>query len=86
MSRKVSVDQAGRVVLPKQVREKLRLSAGDELLVDEQDDQVTLRPVRAQATLKKEFGVWVYHGEGSEDSIVDLIDSIRNKRLRELAE
>jgi AbrB family looped-hinge helix DNA binding protein len=85
----ISLDKAGRVVLPRDLRDKLRLEAGDELLVEETGGQIILRPVRAQATLKKERGVWVYQGEReaerSNESLPDLIDAAREKRLRELS-
>ena len=85
----ISLDKAGRVVLPKDLRDKLRLEAGDELLVEETGEQIILRPVRAQPTLKKERGVWVYQGqreaEQSNESLPDLIDAAREKRLRELS-
>jgi AbrB family looped-hinge helix DNA binding protein len=85
----ISLDKAGRVVLPKDLRDKLRLEAGDELLVEETGEQIILRPVRAQRTLKKERGVWVYQGargaERSNESLPDLIDAAREKRLRELS-
>jgi AbrB family looped-hinge helix DNA binding protein len=85
----ISLDKAGRVVLPKDLRDKLRLEAGDELLVEETGEQIILRPVRAQPTLKKERGVWVYQGERaakrSNESLPDLIDAAREKRLRELS-
>ena len=84
----ISLDKAGRVVLPKDLRDKLQLEAGDELLVEETGEQIILHPVRAQATLKKERGVWVYQGERgagpSNESLPDLIDAVREKRLREL--
>jgi hypothetical protein len=48
------------------------------------EEVVTLRPVRPQAQLKKEHGVWVYQGEATTASIPALIDREREKRLREL--
>ena len=85
----ISLDKAGRVVLPKDLRDKLRLEAGDELLVEEAGEQIILRPVRAQPTLKKERGVWVYQGQRgadrSNESLPDLINAAREKRLRELS-
>jgi AbrB family looped-hinge helix DNA binding protein len=85
----ISLDKAGRVVLPKDLRDKLRLEAGDELLVEETGEQIVLRPVRVQPTLKKERGVWVYQGargaERSRESLSDVIDAARDKRLRELS-
>lgn len=85
----ISVDKAGRVVLPKDVRDKLRLEAGDELLVEQGDEEIVLRPVRAQATLKKERGVWVYQGGKSAkrltESLQEEIDAVREERIRELS-
>lgn len=85
----ISLDKAGRVVLPKDLRDKLRLEAGDELLVEETGEQIILRPVRTEPTLKKERGVWVYQGqsraERSNESLPNLIDAAREKRLRELS-
>ena len=82
---KVSLDRAGRLVLPKSLREEMRLSPGDDLLVENEGDRITLRPVRPEALLKKEQGVWVYQGESSNASIPKLIDEEREKRLREFA-
>ena len=85
----ISVDKAGRVVLPKDLRDKLRLQEGDELLVEDADEQIVLRPVRAQATLKKERGVWVYrsgrHGKPSGESLQERIEAVRQGRIRELS-
>jgi len=57
---KVTLDQAGRVVLPKALRNELRLSAGDTLDLTVQGDEVTLRPRRAATPLQKERGIWVF--------------------------
>lgn len=85
----ISVDKAGRVVLPKEMRDKLRLEAGDELLVEQGDEQIVLRPVRARASLKKERGVWVYQsgrrGKVSAESLQEQIDAVREERIRELS-
>jgi AbrB family looped-hinge helix DNA binding protein len=48
MTTKVRIDNAGRVVLPKPLRDELEL-AGDDM-----------RPVRDGVALQKERGVWVY--------------------------
>jgi AbrB family looped-hinge helix DNA binding protein len=86
MPTKVSLDRAGRVVLPKLLREQMHLVPGDDLLVENEGDRITLRPIRAEALLKKEHGIWVYQGESSDLSIPKLIDEEREKRLREFAE
>lgn len=86
VANKISIDKAGRVVLPKSLREKMRVEAGDDLLVEAEGDRITLRPIRQEALLKKEYGIWVYQGESSDASISDLIDAEREKRIRELSD
>jgi AbrB family looped-hinge helix DNA binding protein len=83
MGTKISIDKAGRVVLPKPIRDQMRLEAGDNLFVEGHADQITLRPVRPQALLKKEYGIWVYQGEASSIPINEWLDEEREKRARE---
>jgi AbrB family looped-hinge helix DNA binding protein len=82
MRNKVSLDKAGRVVLPKALRKEMQLEPGDALLVESEGECISLRPVRPQAPLAKEYGVWVYKGEPSDACIPDLIDRRREKRAR----
>jgi AbrB family looped-hinge helix DNA binding protein len=84
MTNKLTLDKAGRVVIPKPLRLELRLGPGDMLELETQGEQITLRPLRPAALLKKERGVWVYQGEPANASIPDLIDRQRETRLREL--
>jgi AbrB family looped-hinge helix DNA binding protein len=84
MTNRISIDKAGRVVLPKALREKMRVEAGDDLLVEAEGDRITLRPVRQEALLKKELGIWVYKGESSSISIPELVEAEREKRVQEL--
>ena len=85
MESKLTVDQAGRVLIPKSLRDELRLGPGDVMELKSEGDEILLRPVRARALIKKERGVWVYQGEADEaKSITDLIDREREKRSREL--
>ena len=81
---KVTIDRVGRVVLPKAFRDQMQLRAGDTLELESTREQVTLRPVQPKTALWKEHGVWVYHGELTDSSIVDLVDHSREQRLREL--
>jgi AbrB family looped-hinge helix DNA binding protein len=46
---KVTIDAAGRVVIPKQVRARLGLEPGSELELDEVGDHVELRPAGRKA-------------------------------------
>jgi len=62
MNATVTIDKAGRVVIPKEIRENLRLEAGDELALESDDDHLTLRPIGNGARLRKERGIWVFYG------------------------
>ena len=81
---KITLDRAGRVLIPKKLRQDLHLGAGDVLQVESAGEEIRLRPVRSKAVLKKERGVWVYQGEPAETSIPDLIDRERDQRTRAL--
>ena len=84
MTTKLTLDRAGRVLIPKTLRKELHLGPGDSLQLNSEGEEITLRPVRPKALLKKEQGVWVYQGEATHASIPDLIDREREKRSREL--
>jgi AbrB family looped-hinge helix DNA binding protein len=58
----LTMDKAGRVVIPKSLREELRLEPGDSLVMESTGDGISLRPVRGTGPLTKEHGVWVFHG------------------------
>ncbi|HME11754.1 MAG TPA: AbrB/MazE/SpoVT family DNA-binding domain-containing protein [Candidatus Acidoferrum sp.] len=84
MTTRITIDKAGRVVLPKPLRNSLQLAAGDELLVETDGNQITLVPVRPEALLRKKQGIWVYHGDSSNIDIVEFIDQMREERNREV--
>lgn len=84
MTTKLSLDKAGRVLIPKALRDELRLSAGDTLELQSEGENITLRPVRVEQLVKKERGVWVYQGEATSLSVSEVIDREREKRLQEL--
>ena len=60
MEAKLTIDKAGRVVLPKILRDELHLSPGDTLELTVDGEQMTLRPHRVTPPLQKERGVWVF--------------------------
>ena len=86
MATKLTLDKAGRVVLPKPLRDRLQLAPGDTLHVETEGERITLRPVRQNVMLKKELGVWVYQGESTDTSITDLLDRERENRNHEVTE
>ena len=58
----VTIDKAGRIVIPKRVRDELGLEPGDKLTLESQSDRVILRRSDSKAYLRKERGVWTLRG------------------------
>lgn len=81
----VTIDKAGRVVIPKEVREELRLAAGDTLALESEGERVTLRPLHGATPLQKERGVWVFRGERpmSVDEANQIVREVREERARQ---
>lgn len=61
MNTRLIIDKAGRIVIPKPLREELHLEPGDTLEMESAGEQITIRPVRGTGPLIKEYGVWVFH-------------------------
>jgi AbrB family looped-hinge helix DNA binding protein len=78
----LTIDKAGRVVIPKSVREELGLEPGDSLEMESAGEAITLRPVRGTGPLVKEHGVWVFHaGQPLPASATDeLLQQVREER------
>jgi len=72
MEVRITIDVYGRILLSISLRERMRVETGDNLLIEAERDIITLRPLRREALLKKEFGIWVYQGETSTTSIPKL--------------
>lgn len=78
MTVKATIDSAGRVLIPKKVRDELRLGPGDRLDLEFESDQVVLRPARLSTSIRKENGVWIFRsGRGissaeTEKALYDL--------------
>ena len=84
MNTRLTIDKAGRVVIPKPLREELRLEPGDALEMESAGEQITLRPVRGTGPLAKEHGVWVFRtGQVLAASVADeVLEQVRTERDR----
>ena len=79
MTTKVTLDKAGRVVIPKALRDELNLGPGDALRLEAEGEQIILRPLRGVIPLRKERGLWVYRtGQTLSASVSD--DTLRKVR------
>ena len=85
MTTTVTLDKAGRVVIPKTLRDELRIEAGDKLELETEGERVTLRPIRSSPRLRKEHGIWVMH-TGQKITQADtnkVLQDIREQRSRD---
>ena len=79
----LKVDKAGRVILPKPVRDRLGLRAGSDLEIYETADGVMLKPAGRRPSLVKKGSFWVHTGEIPPGyDILKAIDEDREERMR----
>jgi AbrB family looped-hinge helix DNA binding protein len=86
MTDRLTLDKAGRVVIPKPLRDQLQLVPGDVLDLESSGEQIILRPVRGTMPLQKERGIWVYRtGNPLPESIIDsAVRETREERHRQI--
>jgi AbrB family looped-hinge helix DNA binding protein len=80
----IQIDQAGRLVIPKRIRETLRLKTGDTLAVGLKGDAIELRPTKSGIRLERINGVLVVTGDMPLPAH-DLVAEAREDRIHELA-
>jgi|SRR5580704_5561992 AbrB family looped-hinge helix DNA binding protein len=82
----LTVDKAGRVVLPKPVREELQLAPGDSLELESSEDRIVLRPARGNGRMYKKQGVWVFHSGApvTQDMVNKTVRRVRRERDRQI--
>jgi AbrB family looped-hinge helix DNA binding protein len=80
----LTLDKAGRVVLPKPVRDELQLGPGDSLELEISEDRIVLRPARSKGRMYKKQGVWVFDsGEPLAANVVEeTLRKVREERDR----
>jgi AbrB family looped-hinge helix DNA binding protein len=69
----ITIDKAGRLVLPKPIRDRFNLVSGTELEVEVEPDGVRLR-----GSLRRKQGIMVHHG--SRVVQLDVAEFIRGER------
>ncbi len=63
MSMRLVSDKAGRVLIPKPLREELHLEPGDSPEMASAGEQITRHPVRGTGPPTEEQGLWVFSPE-----------------------
>ncbi len=64
---KTTLDQFGRIVIPKEVRDDLGLYAGLELLIQPLNDEIVVKVAQESSVLKKEGHVLIHTGKRKGD-------------------
>lgn len=82
MDARITIDKAGRVILPKPLRDELQLLPGDTLELQSSGERIVLRPLRPALPVAKEKGVWVFRtGQPLAARVTDdTLSSLRNGR------
>ena len=85
MTKTLTIDRAGRIVVPKVLRDELNLGPGDQLELESQGGCLTLRPLRSSSPLRKEQDVWVFRGSKklSGAATNEVLERSRSQRDQE---
>jgi AbrB family looped-hinge helix DNA binding protein len=79
----LTIDRAGRIVVPKPLRDRFGLKPNTELELVEQPDGVLLRSVEAPQPMIKIDGLWVHRGIAQRGANWDsVLEDLREERLR----
>ncbi len=82
----LKIDKAGRIILPKPVRERHGFSAGSDIEAQETPEGIMLKPARLRPSMIKKEGLWVHTGKVPPGfDIVQAIRDDREERIRKLA-
>ncbi|MFP4427409.1 MAG: AbrB/MazE/SpoVT family DNA-binding domain-containing protein [Spirochaetaceae bacterium] len=82
---KATIDKAGRIVVPKAMRDKYSLRAGTELELEAEADGIRIKPVRQEESLIQKNGILIHHGPEVVDlDIASFINTERAHRNEEI--
>lgn len=79
----VKIDRAGRIVVPKPIRDRLGLKPDMALEIQEQADGVFLRVPTPKSTMVHVDGLWVHQGTAPANADwAGVLEDVRDERLR----
>jgi AbrB family looped-hinge helix DNA binding protein len=81
----VQIDKAGRIVLPKKIRDRFGLSSGDDIDIQDHGNKIELTPVKKSAHLKEVNGILVAFSDENAMPNRDFVEESRNERMDELS-
>ena len=83
MKSTLTIDKAGRMVLPQGVRNQFGLHSGSLLEMKVSAHAITLYPAESKPAMSKEKGLYVHEGKPG-DTLLNAIDLARDARDRDV--
>jgi AbrB family looped-hinge helix DNA binding protein len=78
----VRIDKAGRIVVPKPLRERLGFKPDTELEAVEQPEGVLLKRVEQRPSMVRVDGLWVHQGSAEPGANWDrILEDVREERI-----
>jgi len=79
------IDKAGRIVVPKPLRERLGFRPGTDLVAIEQPGGVLLKRVEQRPSMVKVDGLWVHQGRAEPGANWErMLEDVREERIESL--
>jgi AbrB family looped-hinge helix DNA binding protein len=77
----IRIDKAGRIVVPKPLRERLGFKPDTELEAIEQPEGVLLKRLEQRPSMVQVDGLWVHHGRAEPGADWDrILEDVREER------
>ncbi len=78
----LKIDKAGRIVLPKPLRQRLGLKPGTALEAVEKPEGVLLKRVEQRPSMIKVDGLWVHQGRAEPGANWErILEDVREERI-----
>ena len=83
----VAIDKAGRIVVPKKLRDDLHLVPGTRLRIERSGDRLVFEQASSEPQLIKKDGMWVVSGDPiTEVDVSELIRQGYAERMERILE
>jgi AbrB family looped-hinge helix DNA binding protein len=81
----ITIDKVGRIVVPKELRQRFGLRPNTELEIVDHPNGILLRPLESKPSLVNINGLLVHQGRLEEGADLDrLLESVREERARDI--